>query len=143
MISKVWKKTIISVLIIGSFSVSYYYFSQYKPKILSKIEEVSVKGIKSDNGSTIPYPFDAIKLGSSKTNNADQITFKTTKNIQEIHSFYKNVFLEDREWQLDTEQVSETNLSTTYSKKDSITRVTATRLEEDTETTVTVDIIKR
>lgn len=132
------KKTVIfPILMFGIFTLSYFYFLKYEPKIIQRIEDV--KGATSSIQNAIPYPPDSTKVSESRTsNNIRQITFEATRNTQEVQGFYKAVYT-NKGWNLSSKSITNGAISTRYKKDKTYILITTTQLAETGKTLVNVE----
>lgn len=129
---------ITSLLLIGIFSVSYFYFSKYQPKALKRVTEV--KGLSSINTDDFPYPSDAVKVGTSKTLNTTQTTFTTQKNIEDTVTFYKNTYSQ-KNWKTISENSAEGTSTISFQKDGETINIVLTE-ENENETIVSIESLK-
>lgn len=137
------KKTIalisLSVILFGFFFVSYFSFSKYQPKVLKKVHEV--KGMSSIITDDVPYPSDAVKIGTSQTPTSKQTTFKTEKSQIEVKDFYKNIYA-GKEWKLISEKTIDGTIMLTF-KKDVVTvKIVITAQDDMGYTVVSIERIE-
>lgn len=111
----------ITISLMVLFSVSYFYFTRYSPKVLTKINEV--KGLSSISTDEFPYPSDAVKIGTNRTPNSIQTTFKTVKSKTEVADFYKNIYISQRWKNMGESVVDNTNILNFKNDKESISIV--------------------
>jgi len=133
--SKVKLALISSFLILASVA-SYIYFVKYQPKALKKLSEV--RGLSTIKTDAIPYPTDAQKLGFNQTPTSRQTTFQTSKTLDEVQQFYKNIFT-TKGWELTLEKLSEQTSKHIYQKKNSKATIVAT-IQEDQATVVSIEV---
>ena len=98
----------VSLSLVVLSSVSYLYFTHYSPKVLNKINEV--KGLSSISTDEFPYPSDAVKIGTNRTLNSNQTTFRTSKLRSEVTEFYKNIYIGQRWKNMGESVVDDTNI---------------------------------
>lgn len=127
-----------SLLLIGIFSLSYFYFSKYQPKALKRVTEV--KGLSSINTDDFPYPSDAVKVGANKTLNTTQTTFTTQKNIDDTVAFYKNIYSQ-KNWKTISEKVTDGTSTISFQKDGETINIVLTE-ENKGETVVSIESVK-
>lgn len=133
--NKVKLALVSSFLVLISIS-SYIYFIKYQPKALKKLSEV--RGISTIKTDEIPYPVDAQKLGFYQTPTSKQTTFQTSKTLEEIEQFYKNIFT-TKGWELTLEKFSDQTSKRVYQKKNAEATIVATT-QEDKTTVVSIEV---
>lgn len=129
---------IFSILFITSLGV-YLNFQNYQPKILRQLQEV--KGMSTQR-EYIPYPRDSVKIGSSKSNESNQLTFETKKTPKELQEFYKNIYL-DKGWKIESEGINENFYVLEFKKDSSLITILSSKEKEDDYTVASVEITKR
>jgi hypothetical protein len=129
---------ITSLILVGIFSLSYFYFSKYQPKALKIVTEV--KGLSNINTDDFPYPSDAIKVGTSKTLNTTQTTFTTQKNIQDTVEFYKNIYSQ-KNWKTVSEKITNGTSTISFQKDGETINIVLTE-ENEGETVVSIESVK-
>jgi hypothetical protein len=132
----------VNLLVISSFLIltsvsSYIYFIKYQPKALKKLSEV--RGVTTMSTDSIPYPTDAQKLGFNQTKNSKQTTFQTSKTLDEIQQFYKNIFT-TKGWDMTLEKLSDQNGKQIYQKNNSKATIVSTAQRDNT-TVVSIEVI--
>ena len=129
---------IISISLMALFTFSYSYFSKYSPKILKKVNEV--KGLSSINTDDVPYPKDAVKVGTNQTPTSRQTTFRTGINLQEVVDFYKNAYSEKR-WGSVSEKIEDGTAIISFRKEGEKINIVITT-ENETNTIVSIEKIQ-
>jgi hypothetical protein len=119
-----------SILTVTLLVFSYSYFSKYSPKVLKKVNEV--KGLSSIYTDDIPYPRDAVKIGTNQTPNSRQTTFRTKNNLEEVTNFYKKSYAEKRWVSVSEEAEDETTVLSFRKEKETIKIVVTTESEDQT-----------
>jgi hypothetical protein len=136
------KKTLVtfafSILIVALFAFSYSYFSKYSPKILKKVNEV--KGLSSIHTDDVPYPKDAVKIGTNQTPTSKQTTFRTGQDIQEVADFYKKTYSEKR-WKSVNEKIEDGTATLSFRKEAETINIVITTEDENT-TIVSIEKIQ-
>ncbi|MBW6441413.1 hypothetical protein K0B04_00695 [Patescibacteria group bacterium] len=125
-------------LLIGLFTFTYIYFSKYSPKVLKKITEV--KGLSSIYTDDVPYPRDAVKIGTNQTPTSRQTTFRTETPYQDIAVFYKNSYTEKR-WRSVSEKITDSTIIMSYQKEGEVVTIVITE-EGDNSTIVSIEKTK-
>lgn len=126
------------LLLVGLFSLTYFYFSRYQPKALKKIPEV--KGLKNINTDDFPYPSDAVKIGTNKTLNTTQTTFTTKGNLNDTVEFYKK-FYTQKNWNNVSEKATEGTTTISFRKDSEMVNIVLTT-EKNSGTVVSLESIK-
>jgi hypothetical protein len=95
------------------FGISYYFFSVYRPNIISQVK--GAKSIKSDKNylDSIPMPSQSQEVGRNERDGFSQITVSSPRTSQEIQKFFRGVLI-SKGWKL--KDSSEDLLSTTYTR---------------------------
>ncbi len=136
--SKDFKKLIpITVSLMIIFSLTYFYFSKYSPKVLKKVTEV--KGLSSIYTDDVPYPSDAVKIGTNQTPTTRQTTFRTSNNIQDVSEFYKKSYQEKR-WRSVNEKISDGTTVLSFQKENETISIVITT-EDENNTVVSIEKI--
>jgi hypothetical protein len=139
-ITSIKKETIILISLLALFSLSYFNFQKYQPKILKKIEEV--KGLSSINTDDIPYPADAVKIGFYQTPKSKQTTFSTSKTISEVLEFYKNIYI-DKTWKIINEKTVDKTSTVSYQKEKEVITIVATPEDNNKYTIVSIETLNK
>lgn len=131
----------IKLALLSSFLVlisasTYVYFIKYQPKALKKLSEV--RGVSTIRTDEIPYPIDTQKLGFYQTPTSKQTTFQTSKTLDEIEQFYKNIFT-IKGWELTLEKLTDQTSKHVYQKKNAKATIVATTQEDQT-TVVSIEV---
>ena len=126
------------LLLMGIFSLTYFYFSKYQPKALKKIPEV--KGLRNINTDDFPYPSDAVKIGTNKTLNTTQTTFTTKESLDDTVEFYKK-FYTQKNWNNVNEKSAEDTTTISF-RKDSETVNIVLTTEKNDGTVVSLESVK-
>ena len=126
------------LLLMGMFSLTYFYFSKYQPKALKKIPEV--KGLRNINTDDFPYPSDAVKIGTNKTLNTTQTTFTTKESLDDTVEFYKK-FYTQKNWNNVNEKSAEDTTMISF-RKDSETVNIVLTTEKNNGTVVSLESVK-
>ncbi len=126
------------LLLMGMFSLTYFYFSKYQPKALKKIPEV--KGLRNINTDDFPYPSDAVKIGTNKTLNTTQTTFTTKESLDDTVEFYKK-FYTQKNWNNVNEKSTEETTTISF-RKDSETVNIVLTTEKNDGTVVSLESVK-
>jgi hypothetical protein len=133
---------LLALLLLLILGFMYTDFSKYTPESQERVETTPYQ-TPEVSGIIIPYPVNSEKISDNKSLEGRQITLSTTQSQEEIHKFYRNVFLSD-EWELESEGAKDSFYITEYKTKDNIIIVTTSQLEEDENTTiVSVEIKER
>ncbi|MFZ2663868.1 MAG: hypothetical protein WAX66_00700 [Patescibacteria group bacterium] len=140
MITNTKRTTLLLVSLLALFSLSYFNFQRYQPKILKKIEEV--KGISSINTDDVPYPSDAVKIGFYQTPKSKQTTFKTTKTQEEVLEFYKNIY-SGKTWKIINENTVGKTSTVSYQKEKEVITIVATSEENNSYTIVSIETVNK
>lgn len=130
------KLTLVSSFLVLVSVASYIYFIRYQPKALKKLSEV--RGVSTIKTDKLPYPIDAQKLGFYQTPTSKQTTFQTSKTLEEIEQFYKNIFT-TKGWELTLEKFSDQTSKHVYQKKNSKATIVATAQKDQT-TVVSIEV---
>lgn len=138
--TSVRKTTLILVSLLALFSLSYFNFQKYQPKILKKVEEV--KGLSSINTADVPYPTDAVKIGFYQTPKSKQTTFSTSKTVPEVIAFYRNIY-GDKIWKLISEKISNSTSTISYQKEKEVITIVATYDEDNKNTVVSIETLNK
>jgi hypothetical protein len=127
---------LVSVFLVLTSVSSYIYFTRYLPKALKKLAEV--RGASTMNIDVIPYPIDAQKLGFNQTPTSKQTTFQTSKTLDEVSQFYKNIFT-TKSWDLTLEKSSANTIKLGFQKNNAKATIVATTQEDNT-TVVSIEV---
>ncbi len=133
-----YKKYILIISILSILSIgSYIFFVSYQPKVFKVAE--AVKGANTGDTFSFPYPENSEKIGFNQNSNLQQTTFQTTKNPQEVVTFYKGVF-QDKGWELDAEIENTNEFITKFKKGNQRATVISTTTDGSNFTIVSVEL---
>ena len=132
-------KLYLPLIVAIALSIAVYInFQNYRPKILTRIQEI--KGYKTYSIG-LPYPQNSEKIAYIETSESKQITFRTTRTLRDVHDFYKNVLFNNG-WEVESETDDSTHILTKYKKDKEYTTVLAVEQEPGI-TIASVEITER
>lgn len=111
---KVAKKALpILAALVFVFGASYYFFSIYRPGVVSQVKGAKSQKPDKDYLDSIPLPAGSQEVGRNQRDGFSQITVSSPKSSQEIHSFFRSVLV-SKGWK--TKESTEDLLSTVYTR---------------------------
>ena len=125
------------LLALSLTSLSYLYFSNYRPKVLQQLQEV--KGAATDDANfTFVYPDGSKELGYNRNGSSMQLTYETTRTTDAIQLFYRNIF-EVKGWRRKSTTVSNDIAVSSYKSNNQTFVVTTSPTEDSKKTLVSLE----
>jgi hypothetical protein len=109
------KILLVSAALLILLGASYFYFQSFRPKAQVPVEQ-------KESTSTLPDFIDfpaipgSVELGTSQTSAGAQFTLQTERSMEDISSYYKNIFTE-KGWKLETTDQEDGALKERYERE--------------------------
>ncbi len=129
------------IIVASLFTISYFSFSNYQPKVLKEIREVKGYSTVKNDIFELPTPRYATSLAFDQTLNSKKYTFQTDRSPSEVFNFYK-VILADDNWKVKKEGSTNDFFTAEYRKEDQTITVWAAYNKDTKLTFASVEILK-